>query len=377
MNDIFSHIALQQYWWIIISTIGSALVFLLFVQGGQTLIYTLGKSKEERDLIINSIGRKWEFSFTTLVVFGGAFFAAFPLFYSTSFGGAYWAWMILLFTFIFQAVSYHYRSKPNNFFGSRAYEAFLQVGGYTSTFLLGVIVATLFTGSQFQISDMKEMSWMNNGRGFELLLNPHNLVMGVAILFLSRVLAILYIINSVDDKELDKKVRKRLFFEASVFVVAFLTFVIWLMFVQGYAVNPETGAVYLMKNKYFINLIEMPIVLILFIIGVSLVLTGIIKTLFTESYKGIWWSGFGAFLTAFTLFMIAGFNNTAFYPSSYDIQSSLTIYNASSSQYTLMAMFYVSLMIPIVLGYIWLTWRAINKHRITREELNSEETNSY
>ena len=377
MTELFSHIALQQYWWIIIATIGSALVFLLFVQGGQTLIYTLGKNEEERDLIINSIGRKWEFSFTTLVVFGGAFFAAFPLFYSTSFGGAYWAWMILLFTFIFQAVSYHYRSKPNNFFGSRTYEAFLQVGGYISTFLLGVIVATLFTGSPFAISDMKEMTWMNSGRGFELLLNPHNLVLGVAILFLSRVLAILYIINSVEDEELDKKARKRLIIESAVFVVAFLTFVIWLMFIEGYAVNPETGAVFLMKNKYFINLIEMPIVLIIFIVGVALVLIGIIRTLISDSYKGIWWSGFGTFLAAFTLFMIAGFNNTAFYPSSYDIQSSLTIQNASSSQYTLMAMFYVSLMIPIVLGYIWLTWRAINKHRITTEELNSGETNSY
>lgn len=377
MTDIFSHLALQQYWWIIISTIGSALVFLLFVQGGQTLIYSLAKNEDERNLIINSIGRKWEFSFTTLVVFGGAFFAAFPLFYSTSFGGAYWVWMTLLFTFILQPVSYHYRSKPNNFFGAKTYETFLQAGGYISTFLLGVIVATLFTGSPFVISDMKEMSWMNDARGLELLLNPHNLVFGIAILFLTRVLAILYIVNSVDDKVLIAKARKRLIYEATVFVVAFLTFVIWLMFIQGYAVNPENGTIYLLKNKYFINLIEMPIVLIMFVVGVALVLTGVIKTIFTESDKGIWWSGFGTFITALSLFMIAGFNNTAFYPSSYDIQSSLTIQNASSSQYTLMAMFYVSLMIPIVLGYIWLTWRAINKHKITREELESEDTNSY
>lgn len=377
MFETLTHLSLQQYWWMIIAVIGSALVFLMFVQGGQTLIYTIGKTDEERTLIINTLGRKWEFTFTTLVVFGGAFFAAFPLFYSTSFGGAYWVWMILLFAFIFQAVSYQFRTKPNNFFGSRVYEGFLQMNGIVATFLLGVIVATFFTGSPFTISDMKEMNWMENTRGLELLLNPHNLMMGFAVFFLARVLGLLYIINTVGDDTIYKRSKKRLWIESIAFVVTFLSFVIWLMFIDGYAVVPETGEIFMQPYKYFNNFIEMPVVLIGFLVGVVLVLTGIIQTLFTKGHNGIWWSGAGTIITVFTIFMIAGFNNTSFYPSYYDIQSSITIINSSSSHYTLATMGYVSLMLPIVAGYIWLTWRAINKHKITKEEINSKDTHSY
>jgi len=377
MFETLTHLSLQQYWWMIIAVIGAALVFLMFVQGGQTLIYTIGKTDEERTLIINTLGRKWEFTFTTLVVFGGAFFAAFPLFYSTSFGGAYWVWMILLFAFIFQAVSYQFRTKPNNFFGARVYEGFLQMNGIVATFLLGVIVATFFTGSPFTISDMKEMNWMENTRGLELLLNPHNLIMGLAVFFLARVLGLLYIINSVGDDIIYERSKKRLWIESIAFVVTFLTFVIWLMFIDGYAVVPDTGEIFMQSNKYFINFIEMPMVLIGFLVGVVLVLAGIIQTLFTNKHSGIWWSGTGTIITVFTIFMIAGFNNTAFYPSYHDIQSSITIVNSSSSHYTLATMGYVSLMLPIVAGYIWLTWRAINKHKITKEEINSKDTHSY
>ncbi len=377
MFETLTHLSLQQYWWMIIAVIGAALVFLMFVQGGQTLIYTIGKTDEERTLIINTLGRKWEFTFTTLVVFGGAFFAAFPLFYSTSFGGAYWVWMILLFAFIFHAVSYQFRTKPNNFFEARVYEGFLQMNGIVATFLLGVIVATFFTGSPFTISDMKEMNWMENTRGLELLLNPHNLIMGFAVFFLARVLGLLYIINSVGDDIIYERSKKRLWIESIAFVVTFLTFVIWLMFIDGYAVVPDTGEIFMQSNKYFINFIEMPTVLIGFLVGVVLVLAGIIQTLFTNKHSGIWWSGAGTIITVFTIFMIAGFNNTAFYPSYHDIQSSITIVNSSSSHYTLATMGYVSLMLPIVAGYIWLTWRAINKHKITKEEINSKDTHSY
>lgn len=377
MFETLTHLELQQYWWMIIAVVGAALVFLMFVQGGQTLIYTIGKTEEERTLIINTLGRKWEFTFTTLVVFGGAFFAAFPLFYSTSFGGAYWVWMILLFAFIFQAVSYQFRTKPNNFFGSRVYEGFLQMNGIVGTFLLGVVVATFFTGSPFTISDMKEMNWMENTRGLELLFNPLNLLMGFAVFFLARVLGLLYIINSVGDDTIYERSKKRLRIETVAFLLTFLTFIIRLMFIDGYAVNPETGEVFMQANKYFFNFIEMPVVLIGFLVGVVLVLAGIIQTLFTKRHSGIWWTGAGTIITVFTIFMIAAFNNTSFYPSYYDLQSSLTIVNSSSSHYTLATMGYVSLMIPIVVGYIWLTWRAINKHKITKEEINSKNTHSY
>ncbi len=377
MFEKLSHLALQHYWWLIISVLGAALVLLMFVQGGQTLFTSLSKSKDERTMLINILGRKWEFTFTTLVTFGGAFFAAFPLFYSTSFGGAYWAWMILLFAFIIQAVSYEFRTREGNFFGTKTYEVFLFINGMVGTFLLGVVVASFFTGSPFYINDMNESFWKAPTRGLELLLNVHNLSLGLAVFFLARTLALLYFLNSLHDEVLEIRIRKRIPHNAIPFVVFFLTFVIWLMFRDGYAVNPETSEVFMQSNKYFINFIEMPIVLILFLSGVVLVLWGIGISIFKKSNRGIWFSGAGSFITVLSLFLIAGYNNTAFYPSYYDIQSSITIANGSSSHFTLSVMSYVSLMIPIVVAYIWFAWRAINRHKMTRKEIESSDTHIY
>jgi len=377
MFEALSHLALQQYWWIIISVLGGALVFLMFVQGGQTLIYQVGKDKDERTMLINALGRKWEFTFTTLVTFGGAFFASFPLFYSTSFGGAYWAWMVLLFAFIIQAVSYEFRSRPGNVFGARTYERFLFINGLVGTFLLGVVVASFFTGSQFSLSDMNEMSWHSPFRGLELLLNVHNLTLGIAVFFLARTLGLLYFLNSIEDENIEKRIRKQLWYNAVPFLLFFLTFIIWLMFREGYALNPETGEIFMQDNKYFLNLIQMPVVLILFLAAVVLVLYGVFISLFKKSSAGIWFTGSGSFLAVFSLFLVAGFNNTAFYPSTIDMQSSLTIMKASSSHFTLTVMSYVSLMVPFVAAYIWFTWRAINKKKISKDELSSGESHFY
>ena len=378
MFETLSHLALQQYWWLIISALGAALVLLMFVQGGQTLFATLSKNKEERSMLVNIMGRKWEFTFTTLVVFGGAFFASFPLFYSTSFGGAYWAWMILLFAFIIQAVSYEYRSWPDNFLGSRTYETFLFINGMIGTFLVGVVVASFFTGSPFSINDMNQSFWQSPLRGIELLFNLHNLSLGLAIFFLARVLGLQYFINSIEgEEELTARMRKSLLRNAVPFLVFFLVFVIWLLLRDGYAVNPETGEIFMQANKYFINFIEMPVVLLLFVAGVALVKWGIFISSFKAANNGIWFSGSGVFLTVFSLLLVAGFNNTAFYPSNYDLQSSITIMNGSSSHFTLTVMSYVSLMVPFVVAYIWYTWRAINRHKMNREELDSKDSHIY
>lgn len=378
MFENLSHLALQQYWWLIISALGAALVLLMFVQGGQTLFATLSKNKEERSMLVNIMGRKWEFTFTTLVVFGGAFFASFPLFYSTSFGGAYWAWMILLFAFIIQAVSYEYRSWPDNFLGSRTYETFLFINGMIGTFLVGVVVASFFTGSPFSINDMNQSFWQSPLRGIELLFNLHNLSLGLAIFFLARVLGLQYFINSIEgEEELTARMRKSLLRNAVPFLVFFLVFVIWLLLRDGYAVNPETGEIFMQANKYFINFIEMPVVLLLFVAGVALVKWGIFISSFKAANNGIWFSGSGVFLTVFSLLLVAGFNNTAFYPSSYDLQSSITIMNGSSSHFTLTVMSYVSLMVPFVVAYIWYTWRAINRHKMNRKELDSKDSHIY
>ncbi|NOQ26020.1 MAG: cytochrome d ubiquinol oxidase subunit II [Bacteroidales bacterium] len=372
MFESLSHLLLQQYWWIIISFLGAILVFLLFVQGGQTLIYTLGKTDMERRLIINSLGRKWEFTFTTLVTFGGAFFASFPLFYSTSFGGAYWVWMLILFAFIIQAISYEYRSKPNNVYGAKTYEVFLIINGVLATILLGTAVASFFTGSEFSVSEMNFSKWEGAARGLELALNPHNLSLGLAILFLSRVLAILYFMNNIDDENIFTRAKKQLIINAIPFVLFFLVFVIWLMFIDGFAYDPISKKVSYESYKYLHNFLQMPLVLIAFLSGVLLVLFGIGKSILKVSTNGIWYSGIGTVLTVLALFLIAGFNNTAFYPSTFDLQSSLTIENASSSKYTLKAMSYVSLMVPFVFAYIWYTWRLINNKKISAEEMSED-----
>ncbi len=378
MFETLSHLALQQYWWMIISFLGSTLVFLMFVQGGQTLIYTIGKTDMERTMIINTLGRKWEFTFTTLVTFGGAFFASFPLFYSTSFGGAYWVWMIILIAFVIQAIAYEYRSRPNNFLGARTYETFLFINGLIGTIFIGTAVATFFTGSPFSVNMMNQSQWETPWHGLELALNLHNLSLGLTVFFLARTLGLLYFMNSVNDEAIAQRSKKQLWFNAIPFVFFFLVFVIWLMLRDGFAVNPENGEVFMQPYKYFINFIEMPVVLVIFLAGVVLVLAGIIISIIKTTSNGIWMSGPGTVLTVFALFLIAGFNNTSFYPSTYgDLQSSLTIQNASSSHYTLTAMSYVSLLVPFVAAYIWYVWKAINNKKIDKDEMTSGDTHVY
>jgi cytochrome d ubiquinol oxidase subunit II len=386
MFETFSYIILQQYWWIIISLLGAILVFLMFVQGGQTLIYTLGKTEDERTILVNLLGRKWEFTFTTLVTFGGAFFASFPLFYSTSFGGAYWVWMIILIAFVVQAVSYEYRSKPNNFFGKRFYEILLFINGLLGTVLIGTAVATFFTGSEFSVDKMNLTiltgdkmpiisEWTGLAHGLEAAFNLQNLALGLTVFFLARVLAVLYFMNRVNNTEIMERIKKQLIYNAIPFVIFFLTFTIWLLLSKGFAVNPTTKEVFIEPYKYLHNLIAMPVVAVLFFLGVTLVLIGIIRpiTCFVKcSTKGIWGAGIGTILTVFSLFLLAGFNNTAYYPSTFDLQSSLTIENSSSSLYTLTVMSYVSLMVPFVIAYIWYAWRAIDNKKMDIEEIKTE-----
>lgn len=382
MFENLSYLALQQYWWIIISLLGSLLVFLLFVQGGQTLIYRLGRTGQERTMLVNALGRKWEFTFTTLVTFGGAFFASFPLFYSTSFGGAYWVWMLILFAFIIQAVSFEFRTKPGNFLGQKTYEAFLYINGMVGTILLGTAVATFFTGSKFLVSDMNFSQWMSPSHGLELAFDFSryatfiNLSLGLAVFFLSRILGAFYFLNSIDDPILTQRTKHVLVKNALPFLFFFLVFLINILLRKGFTYDPATGIVYLEPFKYLSNLLQMPAVLVMLLLGVGLVLYSLYKT--RKSFdvfhaKAIWLAGPGTVLTVFALFLTAGFNNTAFYPSIYDLQSSLTIENASSSKYTLTAMSYVSLMVPFVFAYIWYAWKAISNKKIDKQEMEESE----
>jgi cytochrome d ubiquinol oxidase subunit II len=383
MFENLSYLVLQQYWWIIISLLAGLLVFLMFVQGGQTLIYTLGKTELQRKMIVNSLGRKWEFTFTTLVTFGGAFFASFPLFYSTSFGGAYWVWMAILFSFVIQAVAYEFRSKPNNFLGQKTYEIFLFLNGALGTILVGTAVATFFTGAEFKVDTMNLVditsnklpvisTWEGPANGLEAVLNFQNVALGLAVFFLARILGILYFMNNINEKEIFARSKKQLLINTIPFLVFFLFFVGRLLFIDGFAVNPETKEIFMESNKYLNNLLQMPIALILFLIGVVLVLFGILKSIVKDSSNGIWFAGLGTVITVFTLFIIAGFNNTAYYPSSADLQSSLTIENSSSSFYTLTAMSYVSLLVPFVIAYIFYAWKSINNKKIDTKEMEEE-----
>ena len=372
---------LQYYWWAVVSLLGALLVFLLFVQGGNSMLFCIGKTDESRKLMINSTGRKWEFTFTTLVTFGGAFFASFPLFYSTSFGGAYWLWMIILFTFVLQAVSYEFHDKLGNLLGKRTYEAFLAINGTIAPLLLGGAVATFFTGSDFYINKanmtdtmMPVISqWGNEGHGLDALLNPWNVILGVAVFFLARILGALYFINSIDDQELTTRSRKALLINTILFLVFFLTFVIRTLFADGYAVRTD-GTIYMEPYKYFANLLAMPLVFILFLVGVVGVLYGIIRTYFSATFdKGIWFTGAGTVFTVWALFLIAGYNNTAYYPSCTNLQSSLTIQNSCSSFFTLNVMMWVSFLVPFVLIYIFYVWRKLSKHKIGEEESKNED----
>jgi len=373
MTAMISQLFLQHYWWIIISVLASLLVFLMFVQGGQSLIYSLPASDIQKTMIVNALGRKWEFTFTTLVTFGGAFFASFPLFYATSFGGAYWVWIAILFSFIIQAVAYEFRSKPNNVFGQKTFDLFLFLNGSLGPFLIGVAVSTFFTGAMFSLNNMNQVHWATHWYGLEALLNLRNLALGFAVLFLARINGLLYLINTLENKELLARSVKRLIVNTIPFLVFFLFFTVSLLVSHGFAADPLTGNITMEKFKYLHNFIQMPLVLVLFLAGVLSVLFGIGVTVFKNSFTGIWFTGTGTVLAVFSLFLVAGFNGTSFYPSLFNLQSSLTIRNASSSHFTLKTMMYVSFIIPIVIVYIWYAWKAINNNKITEEEMNSGE----
>ena len=375
---------LQHYWWFIISLLGALLVFLLFVQGANSMIFQLGKTEEERRMLINSTGRKWEFTFTTLVTFGGAFFASFPLFYSTSFGGAYWVWVLILFTFIIQAISYEFQNKAGNLFGVRTFQTGLIINGILGPLLLGGAVATFFTGSNFivekgNITDFMQpviSHWANGSRGLDVLLNPWVVIFGISVVFLARILGTLYINNNVNDDIIRGRVRKQLLVNTVLFLLFFLPFLIVTLVGEGYAVN-EAGVIVMEPIKYLNNLLAMWPLAIILLVGVVLLLFGIVKTVLKPEYvRGIWPAGIGVVLVVLVLFLIAGWNNTAYYPSTADLQSSLTLQNSSSSEFTLKAMFYVSFLVPFVLAYIVYAWRAIDKKAIDRKEI-AEDDHAY
>ncbi|OUT06997.1 cytochrome d ubiquinol oxidase subunit II [Campylobacter concisus] len=362
---------LQIYWWFIVSLLGGLLVFMMFVQGGQTLIFSLGKDELKKDMLINSIGRKWELTFTTLVMFGGACFAAFPLFYATSFGGAYWVWLAILFCFIVQAVSYEYRKKPDNFLGARTYEIFLFINGSLGVILIGMAVSTFFSGSDFVLNEHNFVEWKTPFRGLEALSNPYLYLLGIAMFFLSRIGGCLYLMNNIADGEFIQNARKQLLINTVLFLPFFLGFLAWILTKDGFAYDAN-GVVSLVAYKYAINLIEMPVAGALLLVGVLLVLVGIFQGAFTKSIRGIFAYGVGVTLAVTALFLITGLNGTAFYPSFSDLSSSLTIKNASSSHYTLGVMAYVSLLVPVVLAYIFIVWRAIDSKKITQDEIKND-----
>jgi len=366
---------LQQLWWLICSVVGSLFLFLTFVQGGQTLIFTTATTEEEKSLIINTMGRKWELTFTTLVLFGGALFAAFPLFYATSFGGAYWVWMLILFTFILQAVSYEYRKKPNNALGARTYEIFMCINGSVGILLIGAAVGTFFSGSSFSLNMYNSVTWGTPFHGLEAALNLFNLSFGLFLVFLARVLGAMYIVNHVDHEPLVKRARKAALINL-LWALPFLLVILFkLVTMDGYAVDPATGTVFIEKGKYLHNLLAMPAVLVLLLGGLVSVVYGVIATAFLGKNSGIWFGGVGTVLVGLAIFSLAGYNNTAFYPSMTDLQSSLTIYSASSSKYTLTVMSYVAIAVPFVLGYVAYVWKLMDAKKLTLAELTSEDSN--
>ena len=365
-----TYIFLQHYWWFLVSLLGALLVFLLFVQGGNSLLFSLGKDDEERMMMVNSTGKKWELTFTTLVTFGGGFFASFPLFYSTSFGGAYWLWMIILYTFVLQAVSYEFQSKMGNLLGKRTYQLFLVINGCMAPILLGAAVATFFTGSNFVVEkgNITELgmpvisSWANGWHGLDAFGNPWNLVLGLAVFFLARLLGGLYFINNIKNEAMTPRLRRQLITDGVPFVIFFVAFVVYVLVKVGYAVDGESGRIVMEEYKYLHNFVEMPYLLVVFLAGVVAVLYGVIKSALCSVYnRGIWWAGAGTVLAVLALLLCVGYNGTAYYPSNADLQSSLTLANSCSSLFTLKTMAWVSLLIPFVLGYIVYAWRAIDK----------------
>ncbi|MBQ8456889.1 MAG: cytochrome d ubiquinol oxidase subunit II [Prevotella sp.] len=374
---------LQHYWCFVVALLGALLVFLLFVQGANSVARSIGWTEEGRRLVYNSTGRKWEFTFTTLVTFGGAFFASFPLFYSTSFGGAYWLWMIILFTFVLQAVSYEFQNKIGNFLGPKTFQFCLTLNGILGPLLLGGAVATFFEGSNFIVEknnmiDATSLTpiisrWANASHGLDALLNPWVLVFGFAVVFLARVLGILYVINNVDDEDIRSRGSVRLVGAAIPFVILFVAYLVHLLTKDGFAWHPDTGVIFMEPYKYLHNFIDMWYLLIVLLIGVVLVLYGISKTVWSKTYiSGIWPAGIGTVLTVLALLLCSAWNHTAYYPSTADLQSSLTLANSCSSEFTLRTMFYVSLLVPFVLAYIVYAWRAIDKKKLTKEEINTD-----
>ena len=369
-------ITLQQYWWIIISLLGGLFVFIMFIQGGQTLIDKLSENEIEKTMLINSIGRKWELGFTTLVLFGGALFAAFPLFYATSFGGAYWVWLAILFCFIIQAVSYEFRTKPNNFLGQKTYEMFLKINGNIGTFLLGVAISTFFSGSEFIVDSNNFVNWQNLLRGLEALLNPYNYLLGFALVYLAKISGALYYINNIDYEKIKDKAIQSIKINMILFLIPFLGFMTWILIKDGYAVD-KNGFVSIERFKYLQNFIDMPIVSAMFLIGVAMVIIAVFVTITFKKTCCIKTGGVGIVLTVMAVLLNVGLNNTSYYPSTIDLQSSLTIMNSSGSHYTLMTMSYVSLMVPFVLAYIVFAWYSMDKVKITKEEMESKDSHHY
>ncbi len=378
---------LQHYWCFIVALLAALLVFLMFVQGANSQLFEIGKNADERRLLVNSTGRKWEFTFTTLVTFGGAFFASYPLFYSTSFGGAYWLWMIILFSFVLQAVSYEFQNKLGNLLGVRTFQTFLVINGLLGPLLLGGAVATFFNGSNFivdreNITNMAQpvvSRWANGSHGLDALLDVWNVVFGLAVLFLARVLGNLYTINNIADDTLRGRNRRALLWNAVAFLVLFLTFFFYVMTKDGYAYDPETGVVFMEPQKYFHNLFGSLPVLAAFLIGVILVVLAVGFTFILKGKdggiytRGIWFAGIGTVLTVTSLLLCTAYFDTAYYPSNADLQSSLTMHNSSSSEFTLRTMFYVSLLVPFVLAYIWYAWYSMDRKPLTHEEIREGE----
>ena len=377
-----SYIFFQNYWWFIVSLLGSLLVFLMFVQGANSLIFSLGHTAEERRLVVNSTGRKWELTFTTLVTFGGAFFASFPLFYSTSFGGAYWLWMIILFSFILQAISYEFQNKMGNIFGVTTFQWFLIINGIVGPLLLGGAVATFFDGSNFVVDKMNITNhfqpvishWANGSNGLDALLDPWNLILGLSVMFLARVLGVFYIINNVEDDAIRTRGRRQLLLNTIPFLALFLTFLVRTLVKEGFAVNPETGNIYMEPYKYLTNFIDMWYLVIVLLVGVVLLLFAIVKTLLCKKYiYGIWFAGTGVVLVVLALLLNVGWNNTAYYPSNADLQSSLTLSNSCSSLFTLQTMTIVSILVPFVVAYIAYVWYLMDRKKIDKKELTENE----
>lgn len=376
-----TYVFFQQYWWFIISLLGALLVFMMFVQGANSVMFSLGRNDKERRMIINSTGRKWEITFTTLVTFGGAFFASFPLFYSTSFGGAYWVWMIILFTFVVQAVSYEFQNKLGNILGTKTFQYFLVINGNVGPLLLGIAVATFFNGANFIIDKSNIFdgsspiisSWANASHGLDALLNGWNIIFGLAVLFLARVLGILYTINNIDDENIRSRASVRLVGCAVPFFVFFIVSLIHLLLQDGYGFDSDTNEIYIEPNKYFNNFVQMWPVALMLVVGVVIFIYGTLKTILTSNYiRGIWPAGIGTVLVVLSLLLCAGWNNTVYYPSNAELKSSLTIANSCSSEFTLKTMSIVSIIVPFVVAYIAYVWRVMDKKKINEDDLKEE-----